>query len=70
MGNVQASGLYRKIKCVHIYIFKIKQSKKEQKWTFYTDKRDIISRRHNNQGASKYIKQLQTEVKGELADTQ
>lgn len=65
MENVQASGLYRKIKCGHIYIFKIKQSKKEQKWTFYTDKRDIASRRHNTQsGCIKIYKATTNRSKG------
>ena len=56
--------------------FKIKKVMRE-KWAFYNDKGDNVTRRHTlinihapNLGAEKSIKQLLTEVKGETEKTE
>ena len=63
--------------CSHTYIrqnrLQAKKDNKRQKWIVYNDKEDNSSRRHNviniyapNTGAPKYIKQLLTDLKGEI----
>ena len=64
-------------RCSHTHIkqnrLQAKKGNKRQKWTVYDDKGDDSSRRHNsgniyvpNIGAPKYIKQLLTDLKGDI----